>query len=76
MLAGMQDLHPLEAKSLILKCREGARKQLMRCATPENDEKSAHSDGSEGAHAAKRTVVDATVLQIFEKTRASRKANA
>ncbi|KAL4133844.1 hypothetical protein PRIC2_004160 [Phytophthora ramorum] len=30
MLANMQTVHPLEAKDLILKCREGARRHLMR----------------------------------------------
>ncbi|POM71828.1 LOW QUALITY PROTEIN: Hypothetical protein PHPALM_11549, partial [Phytophthora palmivora] len=29
MMANMQSLHPLEAKELLLKCREGARKQLL-----------------------------------------------
>ncbi|KAF1776518.1 Cyclic nucleotide-binding-like [Phytophthora cactorum] len=34
MMANLQSLHPLEAKDLILKCRDGARKHLLRCVTP------------------------------------------
>ncbi|EGZ18456.1 hypothetical protein PHYSODRAFT_502297 [Phytophthora sojae] len=33
MLANMQTLHPLEAKDLILKCREAARRHLLRRAS-------------------------------------------
>ncbi|ETM01901.1 hypothetical protein L917_01553, partial [Phytophthora nicotianae] len=46
MLASLQSLHPLEAKDLILKCRDGARKHLLRCVTPvsSNGAQAEHSD--------------------------------
>ncbi|KAG7387018.1 hypothetical protein PHYPSEUDO_014798 [Phytophthora pseudosyringae] len=73
MLAKVQTLHPLEAKDLILKCREGARKQLMRGATPESDENGtslAQVNNSEGGQDTKPSARLATVMRLFGKTRA------
>lgn len=71
MLARLQALRPHEAKELIIKCREGARKHLMRCVAQDEEEQSQHSDGS-GAQA--RLVglpkPDIKLLRVLEKTRA------
>ncbi|KAE9147213.1 hypothetical protein PF006_g8080 [Phytophthora fragariae] len=61
MLANMQTLHPLEAKDLILKCREAARRHLLRCAGHNSEDKTSGKSGQGGK-----------LLPIFEKRRALR----
>ncbi|KAE9347711.1 hypothetical protein PR003_g6789 [Phytophthora rubi] len=61
MLANMQTLHPLEAKDLILKCREAARRHLLRCAGHNREDKTSGKSGQGGK-----------LLPIFEKRRALR----
>ncbi|GMF15942.1 unnamed protein product [Phytophthora lilii] len=72
MLANMQVLHPLEAKDLILKCREGARRHLIRSSNPQDEQSSAHSDNSDDVQATKGPGPDSKLLRVFEKNRALR----
>ncbi|KAL3667688.1 hypothetical protein V7S43_007241 [Phytophthora oleae] len=61
MLARIHALHPLEAKEFILKCREGARKHLMRSAITEEGV----TDDIDSAQVTNESVPDTKLLRIF-----------
>ncbi|KAJ8578920.1 hypothetical protein ON010_g282 [Phytophthora cinnamomi] len=68
MLANLLTLHPLEAKDLILKCRDGARKHLLRSAAQHNEGMASGRSGQ----VARVTLPNGKPRPIFERRRALR----
>ncbi|GMF22631.1 unnamed protein product [Phytophthora fragariaefolia] len=69
MLANMQTLHPQEAKNLILKCRDGARKHLLRNMPSRGEVRSEHSGSSEGAKEKKASASDRKLMRVVERAK-------